>query len=91
MIIGTVVGSAVATAKVEKLIGQKFMLIRPGLTNKADAPLFVAVDPLGAGIGEKVLVTKGTAARELDETAGLPVDAVIVGIVNDYDINEEIE
>lgn len=89
MYIGTVVGNAVATSKVEKLIGQKFLLIRLGLTEKKE-DLLIAVDPLGAGIGEKVLVATGSAARELDETRNLPVDAVVVGIVNAYDLQEDI-
>lgn len=90
MVIGTVVGNAVATSKVAKLTGQKFLLIRPGLdeTNVKQEPLLVAVDPLGAGIGEKVLVATGSGGRELDETYGLPVDAVVVGIVTDYELRE---
>lgn len=90
MYIGTVVGNAVATSKVEKLTGQKFLLIRPGLeeAGRKKDELLIAVDPLGAGIGEKVLIVTGSAARELEETKGLPVDAVVVGIVNDYDIRE---
>lgn len=90
MYIGIVVGNAVATSKVEKLIGQKFLLIRPGLEENSNKDLFIAVDPLGAGIGEKVLIVTGSAAREMDETKGLPVDAVVVGIVNDYDLREDL-
>jgi ethanolamine utilization protein EutN len=90
MYIGTVVGNAVATSKVEKLTGKKFLLIRPGLDelHEKKDELYVAVDSLGAGIGEKVLIVTGSAARVLDETKGLPIDAVVVGIINDYDLRE---
>lgn len=91
MYMGTVVGTAVATSKVRQLTGQKFLLIRlgPDEQKEKETRYMVAVDPVGAGIGETVLVAVGSAARELEELSGLPVDAAVVGIVNDYDLYED--
>ncbi len=82
MIIGTVVGSIVATRKNEKLVGQKLLIIRPadGMEEKNE---FVAIDNVGAGIGEIVLVARGSAARVGCDLADAPVDAAIVGIVDE--------
>ena len=82
MIIGTVVGSIIATRKNEKLVGQKLMVIRPndGMEQKGE---FVAIDNVGAGIGETVLVARGSAARIGCGLESAPVDAAIVGIVDE--------
>ena len=80
MIIGKVVGSVVSTRKNEKLIGSKFMIVEP-VTNKGES--FVAVDNIGAGIGEFVLVATGSAARVGCSMGSSPVDAAIVGIIDD--------
>ena len=83
MIVGKVVGSVVSTRKSDKLIGQKFMIVEPVRHMKADSSRIVATDMIGAGIGEYVLVAEGSAARIGcgEETA--PIDAAIVGIVDD--------
>ena len=82
MIVGKVVGSVVSTRKNENLIGCKFMVIEPlaelGEPNKK----IVAIDNVGAGIGETVLVAIGSAARIGCDMADAPVDAAIVGIVD---------
>ena len=82
MIVGKVVGSVVSTRKNENLIGCKFMVIEPlaelGEPNKK----IVAIDNVGAGIGETVLVATGSAARIGCDMADAPVDAAIVGIVD---------
>ena len=57
MIIGTVVGSIIATRKNEKLIGQKLLIVKP-LENMEEYSQFVAIDNVGAGIGETVLVAR---------------------------------
>ncbi|MBQ1230608.1 MAG: EutN/CcmL family microcompartment protein [Clostridia bacterium] len=82
MIIGTVVGSIVATRKNERLVGQKLLIIRP-MENMGDKAEFVAIDNVGAGIGETVLVAKGSAARIGCDLENSPVDAAIVGIVDE--------
>lgn len=80
MVVGKVVGSIVSTRKCENLVGNKFMIIEP-LEEMAAAGRFVAIDNIGAGIGETVLVAMGSAARVGMEHA--PVDAAIVGIVDE--------
>lgn len=65
MIIGKVIGSVFSTRKSEKLIGNKFMIVRPEESMKADGNDLVAIDIIGAGIGEKVLVAEGSAAHRL--------------------------
>lgn len=83
MIIGKVIGSVVSTRKNENLVGSKFMLIEP-LSELGDpAKKMVAVDNIGAGIGEIVLVATGSAARIGCGMAQSPIDAAIVGIVDD--------
>lgn len=84
MIIGKVTGSVVSTRKNENLVGNKFMIVEPVCgfekTNKV-----VAVDNIGAGIGEYVLVALGSAARVGCDRENAPIDAAIVGIIDDGD------
>lgn len=88
MIVGKVVGSLVSTRKNDNLIGSKFMIIEH-LANMQSASLqgencrIVAVDNIGAGIGETVLVATGSAARVGCGMPDAPIDAAIVGIVDD--------
>ena len=82
MIIGKVVGSVVSTRKNDNLVGSKFMIVEPIPSLKVENRI-VAIDNIGAGIGEYVLVAQGSAARigcGLDRS---PVDAAIVGIIDD--------
>ena len=81
MVIGTVVGSIVATRKNERLVGQKLLIVRP-LENMEEKCDFVATDNVGAGIGETVLVARGSAARIGCGCEDAPIDAAIVGIVD---------
>lgn len=82
MIIGKVTGSVVSTRKNERLIGSKFMVVQP-VSGMGDGKAIVAVDNVGAGIGEYVLVATGSAARVGCEKANAPIDAAIVGIIDD--------
>ena len=82
MIIGRVTGSVVSTRKNERLIGSKFMVVQP-VADMGDGKAIVAVDNVGAGIGEFVLVATGRAARVGCEKANAPIDAAIVGIIDD--------
>lgn len=82
MIVGKVVGSVVATRKNENLIGSKFLIVEP-VDKMGDKNRFVAVDNVGAGHGEVVLVATGSAARIGCGLSNSPVDAAIVGIVDD--------
>lgn len=83
MIVGKVVGSYVSTRKNEKLIGNKFMIIEPLEGMQSSVGRFVAIDNVGAGIGEFVLVAQGSAARVGCGIPDAPVDAAIVGIIDE--------
>ena len=83
MIIGKVVGSVIATRKNINLVGQKLMVVKPLNGVDGDHNTIVAIDNVGAGIGEIVLVAQGSAARIGCELENAPVDAAIVGIVDD--------
>ena len=82
MIIGKVVGSVVSTRKCDNLVGNKFMIVEPIPSLRVDNRI-VAIDKIGAGIGEYVLVAQGSAARVGCDMEKAPVDAAIVGIVDD--------
>ncbi|MCQ2771265.1 MAG: EutN/CcmL family microcompartment protein [Clostridia bacterium] len=83
MIVGKVIGSIVSTRKNESLIGNKFMVVEPLESMGDPANKIVAIDNIGAGIGEIVLVATGSAARVGCKMNDAPVDAAIVGIVDD--------
>ncbi|MDY2700302.1 MAG: EutN/CcmL family microcompartment protein [Suilimivivens sp.] len=83
MIIGKVVGSLFSTRKSEKLVGNKFMIVEPVETMRNTGSRLVAIDIIGAGIGEFVLVAQGSAARIGCDMADAPVDAAIVGIIDE--------
>ena len=83
MLAGKVVGSIVATRKNEKLIGNKFMIVEITESMRAKEQQLIAVYNIGAGIGEYVLVAQGSAARIGCNMKDAPVDAAIVGIIDD--------
>lgn len=89
MLIAKVTGSLVATEKVGSMVGHKLLLVEPyRIDPKTRGSLvttgrsMVAVDTLGAGLGELVLLTQGSSARLTPETKSLPVDTVIIGIID---------
>ena len=83
MVLGQVVGNVVATQKNEKLIGKKLLIVKAiDLKGNLLEPFVVAVDIVGVGIGEKVLVVNGSSARQTDETKDRTVDSVIVAKVD---------
>ncbi|MFA1819921.1 EutN/CcmL family microcompartment protein [Virgibacillus oceani] len=88
MIIGDVIGSVWATRKDEKLNGLKLLVVRPKYT-KDLKDSFVAGDLASAGVGDTVLVTKGSSARTAFGKERIPIDSVIVGVVDSVDIKEE--
>ena len=83
MLIGTVVGSVVSTRKSEKLIGNKFMGVELAQRMGAAQSQIIATDHIGAGIGETVLIATGSAARIGCDQDEAPIDAAIVGIIDD--------
>ena len=88
MLIAKVTGSLVSTQKTDAMVGHKLMLVEPYRLDGQRGSLvttgrsFVAVDTVGAGEGELVLITQGSSARLTPETKNLPVDTVIIGIVD---------
>ena len=81
MLIGKVIGNVVSTIKNEKLVGSKLMVVET-LAGTGDTKTIVAVDNIGAGIGESVLVSTGSAARVACGSEEAPIDAAIVGIID---------
>jgi ethanolamine utilization protein EutN len=82
--IGRVVNNIWSTRKDESLVGLKLMIVQ--LIEKLDneeGNVIVAVDLIGAGIGERVLITQGSSARRMKELENVPVDALIVGIIDE--------
>lgn len=86
MIIGRVYGSVVSTHKMESLVGYKFMLIQCIENNKLVDKFLVAIDGVGAGMGEDVIIATGSSARMALGKPEVPVDAVIVGILDEKQI-----
>lgn len=89
MFVAKVTGSLVSTQKVEAMVGYKLLVVEPyRLDTKTRKQLsttgrtFVAVDTLGAGDGDYVLITQGSSARLTPETKAMPIDTVVVGIVD---------
>ncbi|HEX4083392.1 MAG TPA: EutN/CcmL family microcompartment protein [Chthoniobacteraceae bacterium] len=97
MILARVEGSVVATKKNPKMTGSKFLVVRPLVIDSPTATEFrpgtstlVAVDALGAGKDEIVLVVQGSSARLGAEDKDSPVDAVVIGIVDSIDIAKQV-
>ena len=84
MIIGKVGGTVICTRKNNDLVGSKFLIVDPMEKMKTEnSNRLVAVDNVGAGIGDIVLVTTGSSARLGCGDPDSPIDACIVGIVDD--------
>ncbi|HEV2395111.1 MAG TPA: EutN/CcmL family microcompartment protein [Verrucomicrobiae bacterium] len=93
MFLARVEGAVVATKKDPSMSGRKLLLVRPQLVDEKDPTQFrpgmntiVAVDTLGAGIGELVMFCQGSSARLASSLKDAPVDAVIIGIVDTVDV-----
>ena len=82
MLRGIVIGNVVSTRKQEALVGSKFMEVQILQNGKETDEYIIAVDSVGAGIGETVLLTTGSSARLALSHPNVPTDAVIVGIVD---------
>ena len=83
MLRGIIRGHIVSTKKQESLVGSKFMIVEPLKELNENGKKIIAVDNVGAGIGEIVLVALGSAARIGCNMETAPVDAAIVGIVDE--------
>ena len=97
MILARVEGSVVATKKNAKMTGSKFLFVRPLLVDPANPNGFkpgtntiVAVDDLGAGEGEVVLIAQGSSARLGAKDKDIPIDAIVIGIVDTVDLQKNV-
>ena len=90
MLISRVIGTVVATRKHERLVGSKIQIVQPvdPQTGKPRGEAIVAVDAVGAGVGEQVVVVRGSGARQAVDDAQCPVDATIIGIIDEIDIQK---
>ncbi|MGC6445335.1 MAG: EutN/CcmL family microcompartment protein [Rubripirellula sp.] len=96
MFVAKVTGSVVSTQKVDSMTGHKLLVVEPyRLEEKKRNSLvttgrtFIAVDTLGSGEGDFVLITQGSSARLTPQTKTLPIDAVIIGIVDQVHIEKQ--
>ena len=96
MFLAKVTGSVVSTQKIASMTGRKLLTVEPlrvdpGKRDKlvTTGRTFVVVDTVGAGQGEMVLIVQGSSARMTPETEKLPVDAVIIGIVDTINVENQ--
>lgn len=90
MLLGKVIGTVWSTRKDENLVGSKFLIVKQlDLNGKLKDNFVVAVDSVGAGVGEVVLFASGSSARQTVQTKNKPIDAVIMAIVDKLDISEK--
>ena len=83
MLFARVVGNVVCTRKDEKLVGMKLLLVQPvDLEGTAKGNPLVAIDSVGSGEGELVLIVQGSSARQTRQTEGNPVDCTIFAVVD---------
>ena len=92
MQIAKVIGNIWATRKEQKLAGFKLLIVQPIniLDGSKDKAPIVAADIIGAGVGETVLIVGGSSARSAAGDAQMPVDATVVGIVDDQEIDRTV-
>jgi ethanolamine utilization protein EutN len=97
MILARVEGHVVATKKNAKMTGSKFLFVRPLVVDPANpsnlktgSNTIVAVDELGAGEGDVVLIAQGSSARLGAKDKDTPLDAVVIGIVDTVDVQKQI-
>jgi microcompartment protein CcmK/EutM len=95
MFIAKVTGSLVATQKVSSMTGHKMLVVEPYRLDPQNRDVLVttgrslvAVDTVGSGEGEYVLITQGSSARLTPETKNLPVDTVIIGIIDTVHVGQ---
>ncbi|MCA9267436.1 MAG: EutN/CcmL family microcompartment protein [Planctomycetales bacterium] len=96
MFVAKVTGSVVSTQKTKAMVGFKLLVVEPYRTDGdkreklvTTGRTFIAVDTLGAGEGEFVLVAQGSSARMTPETENMPIDAVVIGIVDKVQIDDK--
>jgi ethanolamine utilization protein EutN len=95
MFVAKVTGSIVSTQKVDSMKGCKLLIVEPFRVDPqsrssliSTGRSFVAVDMLGSGVGDMVLISQGSSARFTPETSKLPIDCVIIGIVDNVHVEK---
>ncbi|QDU39420.1 Ethanolamine utilization protein EutN [Maioricimonas rarisocia] len=90
MFLARITGNVTATQKVDAMVGQTLFVVEPLRVNEKTGEdlqptgrTFIAVDTVGAGEGEVVLIVQGSSARFTEDTKTLPIDCAIIGIVDD--------
>jgi len=92
MLIGKVVGTVVATQKDEKMEGMKFLVLKQvDAEGRESSGYVVPVDAMGAGLGEMVLYATGSSARQTTVTDKRPCDAVIMAIIDQWEVGGEVK
>ena len=90
MIIARILGTVVSTQKDERLMGKKLLIVKPVNLDGSDTSGYVvAVDTVGAGYHERVLIVAGSSARLAAGLKDLPVDAAVVGVIDSIDVSED--
>ena len=90
MVLGKVIGTLVASRKEPTLEGLKLLVVRAcDVDGKPSGGIAVAVDAVGAGLGEVVLYAAGSSARQTQVTQNRPVDATIMAIVDSIAVGNE--
>ena len=92
MILAKVIGTVVSTRKEESVRGLKFLMVRPvDLDGNETGSIVVAADAVGAGPGEIILYATGSSARQTIMTDRRPCDAVIMAIVDNWEVGGDIK
>lgn len=93
MFLAKVTGSVVATQKVASMVGHKLLMVEPYRVDEKTKDrlvptgrTFIVVDTLGAGVDDMVLICQGSSARLTPETEKLPIDAVVIGLIDTVDV-----
>lgn len=96
MFVAKVTGSLVSTQKVESMVGFKLLVVEPYRIDPQQRQslvttgrTFIAVDTLGAGEGDYVLICQGSSARLTPETKNLPIDTIVIGIVDNVHVESQ--
>ncbi|WP_019122962.1 EutN/CcmL family microcompartment protein [Brevibacillus massiliensis] len=90
MFLGKVIGSVWSTQKEAGMENLKLLIVQPIDWKETEGgQTVIAADRIGAGVGERVIVSRGSVARSLFQEKNVPVDAVIVGIVDSFEISQD--
>ncbi|MFQ5645365.1 MAG: EutN/CcmL family microcompartment protein [bacterium] len=91
MQIGRVIGTVVSTRKVESIEGLKLLVVAQVDIHNQEKPSYVvAVDSVQAGVGDLVLYASGSAARQTDITLNKPADAIVMAVIDSWDIGGQV-